>query len=224
MDLVDFPGMEDIFENMCRGIRRSGRNGNEMLLEYIGKGNPGKRASNNRKAAGCKGRNRLNCVAMFGKGSSCDEWPPATSIQGGASAAIRCVPGTDNSAMGGKWSGKITGKDPGTMVRQKIKGMDCSKVSMDFDPRKTTSVRLLKRAVGGAILLNTTDAVYVDGEALYGTLAGGRVAILVPIVVPGDFVGELTYSFTITTGTLRSAVLLDDGGDEYGVYVPSPRH
>jgi len=86
MDFEQYPSMDWIFENMCRGMKLRGWLGNEMYLTYIGGGD--RRRGQNRVAAGCNGRNALRCVLLFGPGWACDEWPPASSVEGGANSAI----------------------------------------------------------------------------------------------------------------------------------------
>lgn len=231
LDLKDYKGMEEIFENMCRGILRSALYNrltpNEIMLSYIGKGQR-KLARQNRRDAGCTGS---FCAQVFGEKDpltgkkirwSCDEFPFATSGEGGASAASQCVPQNVNSAIGSRWGHAVRGLGKGANVRVKIKGFDCSKVSLAKKMRRSLDVsadmspaNLYLRDEESAILKNNTDAIYIDGS-VYGDDAGGKVAMIIPIDHDQDFEGTLNIDYTVQSGSLASGTIMDDWGYEYG--------
>jgi hypothetical protein len=220
LDFNDYPGEDDIFENMCRGILRSGLSltrPNEIIIEYIGAGQRAT-ARANRVAAGCRGANALRCAAVFGPGWQCDEFPFATSTQGGASAAVMCVPGTVNGSIGGRWGKIVSGKSQGTNIRVKIKNFDCSQVrdkKRAVRERKAAIERkqLAKRA--GAILKNETSGLYMDGS-VFGNYSAGSVALIIPLYIPDEFIGTFNINYTIAEGELTSGSLMDDDGEDYG--------
>ncbi|KAK0614386.1 hypothetical protein B0T14DRAFT_308563 [Immersiella caudata] len=205
LDFADYPGMDEIFENMCRGMLRSGQKMgslNEIILTYIG---PRRRseADKNRRDAGCKDS---VCARLFSGGGvkfQCDEFPFATSMEGGAKAAMQCVSGHDNRVMGSRWGTAVRGKTRGTRIRVKIKGFDCGSVGLE------------KRAAQGAVLKNETTAIYVDGK-VYGEYSEGKVAMIVPLDIPDDFVGTFTVSYTIASGEIKSGYIMDGWGEDYG--------
>ncbi len=219
--------MDEIFENMCRGILQSAlydsKRANEITLSYIGSG---KRsiARQNRRDAGCTGS---PCAKIFSETGpdgerirwSCDEFPFATSSQGGSAAAILWVPQKDNSVLGSRWGQAVKGKEKDDQIRVKIKGTDCSKVpisrKISGDIGETTFDALAKRA--GTILKNDTDsgAIYVDG-AVYGDSSLGKVAMIIPFDIPEDFIGTFILNYTIAAGTIKSGSIVDDWGEDYG--------
>jgi len=198
LDFNDYAGMEEIFENMCRGIvRGSNIKPGEMILEYNGKGSS---AKNRNIACG-----KLQCSKVFGDGWQCDEFPFASSVEGGSLAAVMCVPGKHNRAIGGKWGSMVRGKPKGTKFRVKITNFDCANV---FDKRK-----LDKRA--GAVLRNDTDAIYLRGSA-FGNYSQGPVAMIQPVYIPDDFFGKFIVNSVPSQGQLISGVIMDDEGTEFG--------
>lgn len=217
--------MDEIFENMCRGILQStlynSDKPNEIILSYIGKGET-KTANQNRRDAGCT---RSPCAKIFsevGPGGktirwSCDEFPFATSNEGGSAAAILCVPQKDNSALGSRWGQMVKGKAKNAQIRVKIKGLQCADVPIDKkrSAERATREALVKRA--GGILRNDTDsdAIYIDGS-LYGNSSDGKVAMIIPFDIPDDFIGTFKVNYTIASGILKSGSLQDDWGEDYG--------
>ena len=63
-------------------------------------------ASINRAETACKSPNR--CANNASDSNSCDEYPYASSAEGGAGSVTRCVPSTENSRQGGTLSSFYT--------------------------------------------------------------------------------------------------------------------
>ncbi|EST05430.1 hypothetical protein PSEUBRA_005107 [Kalmanozyma brasiliensis GHG001] len=63
-------------------------------------------ASTNRAKTACKSPNR--CANGPSDANSCDEYPYASSQEGGAGSVTRCVPSTENSRQGGTLSSFYT--------------------------------------------------------------------------------------------------------------------
>ncbi|SAM82111.1 uncharacterized protein UBRO_04400 [Ustilago bromivora] len=63
-------------------------------------------ASINRANTACRSPNR--CAGKPADSNSCDEYPYASSQEGGAGSATRCVPSTENSRQGGTLSSFYT--------------------------------------------------------------------------------------------------------------------
>lgn len=230
LDFNDFPGMEEIFENMCRGILRSGSTTpGEMILEH---GKYSKSQKNrHRRQAGCRGRKGLKCAKLFGKGWECDEFPFASTVQGGTDAAAMCVPGTHNGAIGGIWGSNVRGKAKGTKLRFKIDNFDCSEIfdkrgvdeldssHLDTLPEGLVLPQLEKR--DGAILKNDSTGLFMDASVFGLNSTGGDVAMIIPLNIPEDFVGTFEINYKLESGTLRSGLIIDDDGEDYGEYVLS---
>jgi hypothetical protein len=218
LDLSDYPNQDEIFENMCRGIKQwslyNPNRPNEILLTYIGK-NQNAIARQNRIDAGCAGS---PCNRIFGDGVrwSCDEFPPAASEEGGQNAAIICVPQSINSALGSRWRWQVDGQSKGYQARVKIKGVDCSEVPVD--KRRSTDIgEAITRGLSkrNAVLKNDTSVVYLD-SSIYGNDTGGSVAMVIPFYIPDDFIGTFNLNYAISSGTLKSGSLGDDWGNDFG--------
>lgn len=210
---------------MCRGMMQSSAYNsaypNEIILSYIGKGQK-KLASKNRRDSGCTGS---ACAKLFGhyvNGKkvrwSCDEFPFATAHEGGSPASILCVPQSDNSVMGNRWSQAVKGKGAKAKIRIKFKGIDCSSVIMDkreIGAGGFSRGAIVERADSGAVLMNSTDGLFIDGS-VYGNYSDGKVAMIIPLDIPIDFQGTYTVNYTIESGSLKSGLITDDWGEDYG--------
>ncbi|KAA8913465.1 deoxyribonuclease NucA/NucB-domain-containing protein [Sphaerosporella brunnea] len=100
--------------NACYAVNCKGKPG--MLNYDSNAGNRGPR----RTASGC---NRTPCTNTNyrGSGNSCDEYPFASTTQGGTGAILRCVDSTENSSEGGQlgafYRGLNNGQQFGVVVR-----------------------------------------------------------------------------------------------------------
>ena len=122
LDLSEYPGQDETWENLCRGIQRwAGYNAatpNQIVLTWPGPKNSA--VSNaNRIAAGCENGNP--CNEIFGGSAgyvrwSCEEFPPAASLEGGQAASIICIPQSINSSLGSLWRWANNGKN-GQIIR-----------------------------------------------------------------------------------------------------------
>lgn len=156
-----FPNLEGwsdpLFQNMARGIKQSPRGTPEtdILTWDGGRGRAGRRAAaRRRKAAGCGGG--LKCPP----GMNCDEWPPASTLEGGAGSVIICVPKELNDWQGtyfASWlaEAKSRGFKSGDQFRVKLQYFDFDSVqkrellkrespilSHDNNGQETTTVHL----------------------------------------------------------------------------------
>jgi hypothetical protein len=219
LDLGNFPNQDEIFKNMCRGIRQwpqyNPDTPNEMLLTYIGT-KQSRRKRQNRRAAGCDGSPCNKTYGSVHEMWSCDEFPFAASEEGGRNAAIMCVPHSINRAIGEEWRQQVYRKSKGYQARVKIKGIDCSKVSND-KRRSISASEIGSRGLskGNAVLKNDTSALYLDAS-IYGDNTGGSVAMIVPLYIPNDFLGTFSVDYAIASGTLRSGLIGDNWGNDYG--------
>ncbi|KAL8911665.1 MAG: hypothetical protein Q9171_003192 [Xanthocarpia ochracea] len=115
---------------MARGIKKSPRGTPEtdILTWDGGRGRAGRRAAGRRrKDAGCGGG--LKCPP----GWNCDEWPPASTLEGGAGSVITCDPKELNDWQGtyfGSWlaEAKSRGFKSGDQFRVKLKFFDLDSV------------------------------------------------------------------------------------------------
>jgi hypothetical protein len=222
--------MDEVFENICRGIAQSigsSNSANEIVLEY---NSDKSAAAANRRASGCRGDNRLDCVGMFGEGWECDEFPFANTAQGGARAATMCVPATDNAIVGSTWGAKVRGNSTGAKFRFKISGLNCTDVSTTISPRDVQLaprapvltgrgiMHTLRQAGGSAIIRNDTKSVVVDGT-IFGSVAEGKYAVIFPIPTPDEstFQGVLKLTWTIdaTMSAISHGMIIDDDGTTY---------
>ncbi|KAM7198470.1 Deoxyribonuclease NucA/NucB domain containing protein [Rhypophila sp. PSN 637] len=95
--------------NACYAIRKAGKGATLTYDTNAANRNP------RRTASGC---NRTPCsntaLPYRNFGNSCDEFPFASTTQGGAGAILRCVASTENSSEGGQLSAFYNGRANGT--------------------------------------------------------------------------------------------------------------
>jgi hypothetical protein len=63
--------------------------------------------------------------------------------------------------------------------------------------------------------LNDTDALYINGS-VYGNSSNSKVAMIIPLDIPDDFISTYTLNYTIASGSLKSGSITDDWGEDYG--------
>lgn len=137
MPTLTFPYVEDfleeIYENMCLGtLAHSSTNDPNtaiLTLESKLKDELKQAKAKRRRDARCTGSNKIQC----GPGESCDEFPFASSMEGGSGAQIKCVPKWQNDWQGtyyNEWLkeqqqlGKLA---RGGRYRVKMRHIDCTK-------------------------------------------------------------------------------------------------
>lgn len=188
---------------MCRGVARgTNLRPGEMFVTYLGPN----MATANRNIA-CKG---FHCPTTIVPGWECDEFSFASTAEGGAAAAAMCVWGKHNNVIGTRWgtflNKRKTSIKAGSKVRVKIINFDCAKVS-------ATPKRHVKRA--SAILRNETGIIYLNGSSFRND-RDGPVAVLQPLDISEDFVGDFVLRTSIAQGEFISGTVLGDDGTEYG--------
>jgi hypothetical protein len=124
--------LDEIYENMCRGTAASTTTDDPQTAILTLETKTGKllrqAKARRRRAALCTGSGKIKCPPGF----SCDEFPFASTLEGGSGAQIMCVPRWQNDWQGtyyNSWlsdmlnSGKLV---RGGKYRVKLKYMDCS--------------------------------------------------------------------------------------------------
>ncbi|KAL0953788.1 hypothetical protein HGRIS_004972 [Hohenbuehelia grisea] len=190
-----------LLRNMCNGLRGK----NTEVLTYSGPANTrelkaAKKAK--RRAAGCVDRFCRNPLNNGGnsKLNSCDEYPPASSDEGGDARpeirrAINCIPSTQNTLQGTTFRSMMN--SAGLKKGDKfVISIDCDKVLNDIlVPREEVSDS------GSATPLYRT-----------GVVNDTNSYIIIPL---GDLsAGSYTVSFQLTAGSASEAFLIDNQGDD----------
>lgn len=142
--------LDEVYENMCRGVaaHRSTNDPQTAILTLDPKSGKDlqKNKATRRKAARCTGSGKIKCP----KGWSCDEFPFASSIEGGSGAQVMCVPRWHNDWQGtyyNSWlseqinSGKLS---RGGKYRVKLKYIDCSQYTKRDVTTRADSSPVLK--------------------------------------------------------------------------------
>ncbi|KIM25561.1 hypothetical protein M408DRAFT_208390 [Serendipita vermifera MAFF 305830] len=218
MPTIIFPNLEmnEIFENMCRGIMKRGLvYGPQMdVLTYAGPAV----VPANRRAAGCG--TTLRC----GRGSDpdgvygnvtrqCDEYPFASTREGGTDAHIGCVPWWQNSWQGiyyGSWISLVR-LQVGKKFRVILAGIDCSTVPQsELEPPD-----LYKRQSTGETVISgsSLNGTWID-PTKFGNLTSneGRGAFMVPL--PELKAGLYSIPFTLGPGNISAMAVYDADGQE----------
>ncbi|KAF9262817.1 hypothetical protein L218DRAFT_988071 [Marasmius fiardii PR-910] len=97
------PGQTDgLYESMCKGMfdRNGGKSTDKDVLNWGGSKDP--LYNQRRKDAGCKGFcTEVNQFLPRSERVECDEYPPASTKQGGAKASRKCITWNQNSGYQG---------------------------------------------------------------------------------------------------------------------------
>jgi len=204
LELEDF--LDEIFENMCKGTLASSTttDPNSAILTLRREtGKDLQRLKNRaRRAAGCGGK--LRCLP----GSNCDEFPFASTVEGGSGATIKCVPIEQNlwqSSYMTSWQSeqlKLGTLVRGGQFRVVLKNIDCSK----FLPR-----RLDKRA-GEHGILQQSDNTTLLAASLFGNYSSHN-ALFIDLTKDQDTPGTYTLDYELSRGSIASGAIVDDDGE-----------
>ncbi|KAL8665797.1 MAG: hypothetical protein Q9202_001919 [Teloschistes flavicans] len=158
---------EEIFENMCKGIKSSSRasKGADVLTWDGGRGRASRRANaQRRRQAGCGGG-------------------LASTIEGGAGAQIGCVPKEQNNWQGTYWSSWLAEArasgilKPGGKFRVKLGSFDCGTFTgTKRDLHERTSP-----------ILSSGNGMTVIASTAFGNLSNGTNAVIVPLTPDPEF-------------------------------------
>nr|OQO27735.1 hypothetical protein B0A51_05527 [Rachicladosporium sp. CCFEE 5018] len=180
--------LDEIYENMCKGTAGSSSTTDPNSAIVTLKKDTGqalRRAkASNRRAAGCAGPTRITCPP----GTNCDEFPFASTDEGGSGANIVCIK-LGNLVRGGQY-------------RIVLKNIDCSKYPLE---------RLDKRAEPNGVLLQNGNTSLL-AASLFGNQSSQN-ALLIDLTKDQDTPGTYTLDYDITQGSIVSGAIVDDDGE-----------
>ncbi|KAJ7805719.1 hypothetical protein B0H14DRAFT_2320794, partial [Mycena olivaceomarginata] len=150
---------------------------------------------------------------QIASGMSCDEFPFASSLQGGnkANGVSICVESWENSWQGGTMSRKISRLVDGDDFLVKIEGWDCDKQA----PVPKLTTRNAREPVYAHILAreDDSDSDSLTGDDLFTGLDDSDNALIMSL---GDLsAGKYTYTIELSTGRISSAFVADYVGNQY---------
>ncbi|EJD43530.1 hypothetical protein AURDEDRAFT_185433 [Auricularia subglabra TFB-10046 SS5] len=207
------PEIQDLLANMCIGMRKRGAVQSEELT-YLGPSKQYKAEKDqNRRDAGCVGADN-DCDFQNGAGDSCDEYPFASTHEGGIDqvrctrAHKRCIPHVQNSKQGrifNKYLAQLRklGQPlkPGDKFTVQIDpSFDCSKVPDNFRRVKRADAPYSGSGTQSTVwqpLGNTSDSKY----------------LIVPLGDVAD--GQYDIDLKLRSGSVSSITVIDNEGEEY---------
>lgn len=196
MTFISVPGLTDkMVANICLGMQKRGK-GNTDTLTYSGTGKAARR-----RAAGCVAGRCAN-----NPGTTCDEYPFASTEEGGSGAVSNCIPAEQNTDQGSylKWwyfiNGYFPGISDGSQFGVEVVGINCANTSLT---RRST------------IDLSGTQSMVLNGttfNAMVGDNQTNRVVMPVGDIAAGDY----SLSFMLPSNkSFSSAFILDNEGDTF---------
>ncbi|KAF8140695.1 hypothetical protein K438DRAFT_1785462 [Mycena galopus ATCC 62051] len=212
-----------ILMNMCEGIKKylMGTSANEVQLTK----SKANQASN--RAIMCPPGFCADALQEYAKlypdldpadlqiasGMSCDEFPFASSLQGGnkANGVSICVESWENSWQGGTMSRKISSLVDGDDFLVRIEGWDCDKQA----PVPKSVTRNTQEPVYAHILVreDDSDSDSLTGDDLFTGFDDSDNALIMSL---GDLsAGKYTYTLELSTGRISSAFVADYVGNQY---------
>ncbi|PVF94413.1 hypothetical protein CPB86DRAFT_45442, partial [Serendipita vermifera] len=218
---IIFPNldMREIFENMCRGIMKRGLlyGPQTDILTYEGGRSNSRRR---RREAGCNTELRCSTNSDVGQTyetrQECDEYPFASTKEGGSGAHIGCVPWWQNSWQGIYFSSWISsvGLRNGDRFRVVLEGIDCSTVPQsDLEPPDVAG--LTKRQSNGELVFTGSSAngTWLN-QTVFGNLTSneGRGAFIVPL--PELKAGVYNVPIQLNGGNISAMAAYDEDGEE----------
>ncbi|EPQ32217.1 uncharacterized protein PFL1_00414 [Pseudozyma flocculosa PF-1] len=151
-------------------------------------------ASTRRQQTACQSPNR--CSGNPTDSNSCDEYPYASSIEGGAGSATRCVPSAENSSQGGSLSSfyRSAGVADGDAYNVAFKG---SSGLQYCSGSCTNSGNELVKRYPVATQYNRREFETEDGETILMFEPVGQRGLLDSVVGTDAFLGDEERSVKI---------------------------
>ncbi|CAG8723530.1 1539_t:CDS:2, partial [Acaulospora colombiana] len=189
-----------IFENMCRGIMKRGLlyGPQTDILTY----------------EGCSTNSEVG--QTYETRQQCDEYPFASTREGGSGAYIGCVPWWQNQWQGiyfSSWLSSV-GLRNGDRFRVVLQGIDCTTVPQsDLEPPDVAG--LAKRQSDGELVFTGSSAngTWLN-QTMFGNLTSneGRGAFVVPL--PDLKAGVYNVPIQLNGGNISAMAAYDEDGEE----------
>lgn len=194
---------------MCLGMQARGVQGNQDILTFAGSKDPCYK--DRRREASCTG-----CCSGIVKDSgpfqglptSCDEYPFASTVEGGQNAHRSCVVAFQNSLQGGRLSAFYSNLQYGQQFVVRVVGISCASV------RESDL-----QGCGGANRKRQDQDLNFDDGLLSGTedqvRAIGDNSTQATVISFGDLrTGEYVSRLRLLAGQADRAVILSNSGNE----------
>ncbi|KIJ36012.1 hypothetical protein M422DRAFT_261561 [Sphaerobolus stellatus SS14] len=196
--------VDALFRSMCLGILQFGNEATEtIVLTY----DPTVRPKNYRIACG-----QVSC----GDGEQCDEFPFASTQEGGVAPGI-CIPARGNSIQGGFLGSQLKSNNikPGEKFILRFDGINCKEfLGTGSSGAKAPLPRALANESSLEIgLTEQLQNLTVDGFGPFNPDDNVLDHGLYPISDLGP--GTYAVSTTVNTGIVRSFSIIDNQGTEY---------
>lgn len=200
--------LDEIYENMCKGVAGSSTTADPNSAIVTLDKNTGRalrRAKAQRRtAAGCVGSGKLICPP----GTNCDEFPFASSVEGGSGASIMCVPSWQNDWQGtyySSWLSEVLGNGKlvrGGKFRVVLKNIDCSKYVR----------RRMEKRAGDSGVLQQNGNVTLLSQSLFGNFSKNN-ALFIDLTEDENTPGTYSLNYDFSKGSILSGAIIDDDGE-----------
>ncbi|KAF9549388.1 hypothetical protein CPC08DRAFT_769092 [Agrocybe pediades] len=191
--------VDSLFENMCKGIEEFGdRDSQSIVLTH----NPSSGKENRKEACG-----NVSCAA----GQSCDEFPFASSAEGGLGAIANCIIALGNSIQGGFLRSLLSsaGIGDGDHYLLQLTNVNCQ----DFLP--TSGRRDLDRRQQVPPTSGLTSQMQELDVTTFGAL-GANDAFDHGLYYIGDLTsGQYAVNISLTNGVVSAYYIIDYQGATY---------
>jgi len=209
--------VDELFKSMCKGLKARGQSDSDIFTFTDDE----KIKQQNRNNAGCIG-SPCNTGSF---GTSCDEFPFASTMDGGAGAVFSCIPVLAQNIQGGVISSfkQRNLMQSGQHYQFVLDGFDCATLSpilhsaIISDGSTDNSTESLG-AEGGVLALSKRDLIpggSDDATESYPPLTEQDTSNVVIMSVGDLKAGTYTISSRINQGSISSMRVLDYLGEEF---------
>ncbi|KAH7317223.1 hypothetical protein BKA65DRAFT_541969 [Rhexocercosporidium sp. MPI-PUGE-AT-0058] len=202
---TEYEPFGDIVKSMCLGMKRRNVVGNQDILTYAGSRDPCyKDRRSEVKCGGCCTNLLKDSGPFKGFPTSCDEYPFASTVEGGTGAHKSCVVGFQNSLQGGKLGPFMSKLAYGQQFIVRIVGIQCADVQ-ESD---------LQGCVNGGSKLKRQDSVSQSASGFTDLVravdnSSNTKAAIMPLL---DGSGQYNVNLLLQSGSVDSVSVYSNAG------------
>ncbi|KAH8810077.1 hypothetical protein F5882DRAFT_434625 [Hyaloscypha sp. PMI_1271] len=202
---TEFEPFGDIVKSMCLGMKNRNVVGNQDILTYAGSKDPCyKDRRSEAKCGGCCTNLLKDSGPFKGFPTSCDEYPFASTVEGGTGAHKSCVVGFQNSLQGGKLGPFLSKLTYGEQFVVRIVGINCATVQESDLQGCVNGASKLKRQDNGG----QSDSGFTDQVRALDSISSSKAAIM-PLPDGG---GLYSVNLRLQSGEVHSVSVYSNAG------------
>ncbi|KAI5807303.1 hypothetical protein DFH27DRAFT_545628 [Peziza echinospora] len=196
---------DELVSALCAGIKKRSKSGNEAVLTWADDEKIGLRRRRSGCIGLCKGK-----VTSSGDMASCNQFPFASTIEGGEGSSLTCISSYQNTIQGiylNSWA-RLYNLRAGSKFIVRVSGYDC-------DAKVETKRQISAQAVDPPVDYSSSGSTEKLTAGLAAQVGSGINYAIVPIgdIDPGLYDVTLDFGVSSTSSINKVTVINSDGAE-----------